>query len=1226
MMTVDNRLAVLPFLQSWTGSQLQLRVLLIPRDKFIEPFVRTNPQSPDYFPAAELPFDIYVQPGLEAVPLRGRGTKVKTETFRPLETAKQIFAELLAQENPTPTPAARNQNDGLAGLRVLKHLPASYRTTAGYSPGQGGKDELFSTGNQYSCALKQMARPVIYEPVNRPAVKSWGQMVSGLIRNATFAELAGMVRTAKIDLLPGQLDFFRNGSFLYLLPTPDSTGARVGCEVYSARIPPIGTSARELFTPVLFPVVTSLGGSDYDDIFPEAEDYSDGWAKIVHCRQPQREAVVKEEDDNRRGESEEAGSRPVKEIGIQIGWDDQQVTVWMDRQMDSRNDKLQTGLGIRGYRIDAKFADEADDKWRSLVTAKGSYGVGRFRRDDFEDETGVEVYPAASIDKNKPPQFWMPMYFSTWTGPALVGLDNDRMIVSGRPKNTDSQLPRLEGVAPPNLPLLYGRDYEFRVRFMDQTGWGPRITSQPFNPAVHPVSNIPFRRWVRPLPPTLLTEMPRLGGEQEDRAPLFLRFKRPGLHYPAVQCTGYYPDATRKLKEMIEADRTVEPSLPDPDINRLEVSVQVQTLAQDTLVVDGSFRDLYTTTREFSSDVEATLDLEFTWVGCHDVDHPVPSQPNATDPWKSRVLTGPLYVPKSRTVRICVRALAKEDSALAYFGADDVRRSPDVKLTLRKNTADETALFTNSSVSERFNAYFLQPVAQDTPSSDPETAPTAVSRLATEVGLRHDGNILRSPPGRRVVFACSAGLRHAIGPDGSSLNLTGTVTRLWLVVIKLTVDRDWTWDGFVHNTIVVRRLIEDVDAAPVEVMRFSPSQNVNKDALLGSEIIRAGTDLVMIDAFDPLAIQFGSRFPAEIHAKYAVNWGIVEAGSGGSTATDSPLEFAIRLPVTTAPVQQPKLVSAGIALSPYTTSGSYASTAPRTRMLWIELAEPPLDPGDRYFARVLAHAPDPILQLPDSPALPVRPEPALPLDPEPIRRITAASSDDRAGLDAMQALIPAIDSTNGGGGSYWGLPLPPGVSEDSNDLLGLWTYEIRVGHHHSSNPSAAGDERWCTAQSRFGPPLRVAGVQHPAPPLPCAAYRPPPDNGIMVEATAPLATIAYKWQPTTLWFLLYAQAEMLDGNGERRNVLLLRRPATTYKDVDGRAFLTGAFGIAQFPTQDVREALDSLGFAFDAPLSVLAVELLQPPQEAGKTDPLGYGLGSVRILRASALVEVRSRC
>ena len=74
-------------------------------------------------------------------------------------------------------------------------------------------------------------------------------------------------------------------------------------------------------------------------------------------------------------------------------------------------------------------------------------------------------------------------------------------------------------------------------------------------------------------------------------------------------------------------------------------------------------------------------------------------------------------------------------------------------------------------------------------------------------------------------------------------------------------------------------------------------------------------------------------------------------------------------------------------------------------MLSLELDRPPDDKDDRYFARVLAHGPDPML-LDHGATLPEPAEPPLDVD-EPIRVITPSSSKDCAGLTAMQELIPA---------------------------------------------------------------------------------------------------------------------------------------------------------------------------------------------------------------------------
>jgi len=63
---------------------------------------------------------------------------------------------------------------------------------------------------------------------------------------------------------------------------------------------------------------------------------------------------------------------------------------------------------------------------------------------------------------------------------------------------------------------------------------------------------------------------------------------------------------------------------------------------------------------------------------------------------------------------------------------------------------------------------------------------------------------------------------------------------------------------------------------------------------------------------------------------------------------------------------------------------------------------------------------------------------------------------------------------------------------DAPELFGFFVYELRVGHQ----------KNWSTAQGRFGLPLRVAGVQHPAPPLLCLVSSQP----TIVGVTAPYAT------------------------------------------------------------------------------------------------------------------------
>jgi hypothetical protein len=108
-----------------------------------------------------------------------------------------------------------------------------------------------------------------------------------------------------------------------------------------------------------------------------------------------------------------------------------------------------------------------------------------------------------------------------------------------------------------------------------------------------------------------------------------------------------------------------------------------------------------------------------------------------------------------------------------------------------------------------------------------------------------------------------------------------------------------------------------------------------------------------------------------------------------------------------------------------------------------------------------------------------------------------------------------------------------------------------------------------------------------------------------------------------LWVLLYAQAEQLDGT-DRRNVLLTRRPAIWQRSGLSVAPASYPFGEASFADAEVRMSIEAFGFHEDAPLSVLAVELL--PQDVIPADPLGANLGGQRILRTSPLTPVPPMC
>ena len=73
-----------------------------------------------------------------------------------------------------------------------------------------------------------------------------------------------------------------------------------------------------------FPVSIGPPPGSYDDIFVEAEDYDDGFAKIVHGTQPRRANFL---------DTETQGLPAVAELGVRLGWDDEQILIWQNRQL-----------------------------------------------------------------------------------------------------------------------------------------------------------------------------------------------------------------------------------------------------------------------------------------------------------------------------------------------------------------------------------------------------------------------------------------------------------------------------------------------------------------------------------------------------------------------------------------------------------------------------------------------------------------------------------------------------------------------------------------------------------------------------------------------------------------------------------------------------------------------------------------------------------------------------
>jgi hypothetical protein len=235
------------------------------------------------------------------------------------------------------------------------------------------------------------------------------------------------------------------------------------------------------------------------------------------------------------------------------------------------------------------------------------------------------------------------------------------------------------------------------------------------------------------------------------------------------------------------------------------------------------------------------------------------------------------------------------------------------------------------------------------------------------------------------------------------------LTDRWLAVVTVGIQRDWTWNGEDSVALEISRTGAGV-LAQIRLPRSVNPEVFQAPELAGAPVDRAATYLVFLDAIDPKPIPPAK--PSEISLTYVVT----PRFRIPPIQSDPALTLSADLPIAAAPTQTPKLVSAGVMLSPYSRTPDYSSSDVRTKMLWFEFAEPPTNPADGYFVRVLTYAPDPMLtrdapvQLPPDPPLPISPEfirvirPHQPHDRR-VRRHAADADDVTASLCAAAAAL-----------------------------------------------------------------------------------------------------------------------------------------------------------------------------------------------------------------------------
>jgi hypothetical protein len=1332
MAAPEKILRILPFPQSFANGALELRVVLVPTQALL--------YEQDGFPSHEHPggtvslprfikadpfLDVTIVHGLAGYPyedlttLKDVASATTTTKHVPLPPGLPALYEGLAtQFAVAPTAPATGAELLPAGHGIRKYLPRSYRQAFNFTR---ARTPAAATDDAYHCAVRRSPDP---DPTFRQSTDAltWGNVIAFCLRQPLLAERMGLIHRVTLDE-PGDL---KDGGWVYasLASPPAEFGIPGGATLqrYAARIPPL-TAPRRVFAAVLFPVMDKppqpLG--DFDTLKIEAADYDDGFAQIVHAVQPMS-ADLLAEDAN--------GIHVQKDLGIRLGWDDEQILIWQNRQVQAdlaTGARLDAPLGVFSYRVDVRAKGAVD--WESLVRVRNTAALALAGQTiapaGVVADNGVQVFPSR-INADPATRLWLPAYFSQWYGASLA-LPDDRAAQldptgalrdPGRYSDgrVDEQPKQKGGLYEPLLPadteLKYGEEYEFRVRLADLSGGGPELEDAPLNDAPAPVALLRFRRYIAPkqlkVTPVAVPADPKSRGTRVLDGDVF-EIARPRLGYPALLFTGLNADeAMAKLVE--DRDVLYAPGQPvkepravswfDPDVERMLVVVDLRTLALDTAASragDEAFIPLYTTFRDFNPDPATPFSLELEYRDANVIDFADPATFGDLALSQDDIdAGGPLVLPTSRDIRITLLPVCPDKPGQpAYFGfaptvhaGELVRTGEPTQFFVRQDATDEFNFFRKPGEPlrlqgadadvfrknvEALQGIYLQPdpptvINQDTIERQrvegrEADRPTPMQRLASQLGVEARGLTLIGLPGERIHFGCSHRIRHTLAPDHSSLTFAtdGELLNHWLMDLSFDVLRDWTWDGLAPAGITIERTKQFTGEAAIlateTVGRLQMIRTASRVATDRPQ--RSYARVVFIDAVEPKKdvtepATAAHPFPNTIDASYTLTPSFVTAVDAGAAAREQQSR-ALRLPVTTIPAQVPKVVSVGYALSPYRHDADYASTAVRQRFLWLELDRPVDDPHDTCFARVLAYAPDPLLSFgnDDLQVAEVKDAPFA-IDPELIRVITAHHGNDGAGLDAMQEMraedVAAPSPMIKASPVHYLLPLPPGLHADSPELFGFYVYELRIGH---------GNAIWSTAQGRFGHPLRLTGVQHPAPVLTCLVDRVPAGLSVTaLHATAVFGSrnVTMKPPATELWAMLYAQVSQADGKG-KRNLLLaetrLEIPPSRGPLV--REFLVNrlhagtslaiansfpgnldapATTVARWTEAEIEALLHRYGLALDTPLSVLAVEMMPRydrflrggPGPDLSVRPLSQQLGRYRILRSSTLVAAPEIC
>ncbi len=440
-MEPNRRFSLLPFPQFFDGNTLTLNVVVLPRNQNpLQPAIEQHPTIPDApaFADAQLAFEAHVVSSLAGFPNNHSASDVVGLTVTQPGNARPLFEALASQFQITNLGVANtnaNVNNPLndqppkakSGFPVRKYLPLSYRKAFNFTV---PRTKAAVTDDSYFCAIRDAKKVSGFQ--RSPETISWGKVFAFALRQPLLARELGMLYTSsEVDAAHFSaggwlfVDLADGSDYLTQQQMDQQQGNDTFIRKYAARIPALtpGTP-RPLFAPLLFPVLFKANPGDadpspdgnFDQLLIETAEYDDGFAKIVHAMQPRSRHLLVEEND---------GAHPVKDVGIRLGWDDEQILIWYLRQLavdtsvSATDKRLDAPLGVFGYAIDVRETAKPANPWETLnaVSSRAPLSVPNAPGDAIvlgeieHEELPYQVYPM-QLDGNQAGDYWLPMLFA----------------------------------------------------------------------------------------------------------------------------------------------------------------------------------------------------------------------------------------------------------------------------------------------------------------------------------------------------------------------------------------------------------------------------------------------------------------------------------------------------------------------------------------------------------------------------------------------------------------------------------------------------------------------------------------------------------------------------------------------------------------------------------------------------------------------------------------------